>query len=282
MARKSGKGGAAAVESLFDLNAQNVWTVEARRIASLWRKEAPKEGFAQSEEKLLGVIRNAFEVAHYSKDDAKARKTYENGEWTTFNRHAPKGERIAIRQRSIKRLSDLNAGNISRISVATLLELIDRNFGGGWEAIPDNTRAIIESAFDISTLQLPTARIHATGGTYKKKISEGFEALEIVKGTWTEAIFARKKDLSLLEAQQEEEDDYDEPDDTEETDDDYDEHTEEETDSYVDEQDEQEDDTPEEDYTADDPFYNSYMDEDEQLAEEQQTDDEADYMIEEP
>ncbi|MCD8266347.1 MAG: hypothetical protein LUC33_04245 [Prevotellaceae bacterium] len=282
MARKTGKGGSAAVESLYDLNAHNVWAVEARQIASLWRKESPKEGFAQSEEKLLGVIRNAFEVAHYSKDDAKARKTYENGEWTTFNRHAPKGERIAIRQRPIKRLADLNAGNISRISVATLLELIDRNFGGGWEAIPEGTRTIIESAFDISTLQLPTARIHASGGAYKRKLAEGFEALEIVKGTWTEAIFARKKDPSLLEAQQTGgDDDYDEPDETEETDD-YEEHTEEETDSYVDEQDTQEEETPEEDYTADDPFYNSYIDEDEHLPEEQQADDEADYMMEEP
>ena len=75
-----------------------------------------------------------------------------------------------------------------------LLELIDRNFGGGWDSIALAIRDIIETGFDISTTQLPQSRIHAPGGTVEKKIAQGFDVLEIPKGSWVEAIFAKKKD----------------------------------------------------------------------------------------
>ena len=74
------------------------------------------------------------------------------------------------------------------------MELIDRNFGGGWDAIPLSIKDIIESSFDISTTQLPTSRIHAAGGTLERKMAQGFEVLEVAKGSWTEAIFAKKKE----------------------------------------------------------------------------------------
>ena len=75
-----------------------------------------------------------------------------------------------------------------------LLELISRNFGGGWDSIALAIRDIIETGFEISTTQLPASRIHAPGGTVEKKVAQGFEVLEIPKGTWVEAIFAKKKD----------------------------------------------------------------------------------------
>jgi hypothetical protein len=75
-----------------------------------------------------------------------------------------------------------------------LLELINRNFGGGWDSIALAIRDIIETGFEISTTQLPQSRIHAPGGTVEKKVAQGFDVLEIPKGTWVEAIFAKKKD----------------------------------------------------------------------------------------
>ena len=101
---------------------------------------------------------------------------------------------IALRKKVIKNLSDLTFENVKHITVATLLELIDRNFGGGWDSISSTTKDIINSAFEISTTQLPASRIHAPGGTLELKVSQGFEVLEITKGTWVEAIFAKKKE----------------------------------------------------------------------------------------
>ena len=101
---------------------------------------------------------------------------------------------MAIRRRAIERITDLTYENIKHISAAMLLELIDRNFGGGWDSISLSIRDIIESGFEISTTQLPESRIHASGGTLEKKVAQGFDVLEIPKGTWVEAIFAKKKD----------------------------------------------------------------------------------------
>lgn len=53
---------------------------------------------------------------------------------------------------------------------------------------------IILSGFDISTTTLPASRIHASGGTLERKVAQGFDVLEIEKGTWVEAIFAKKKE----------------------------------------------------------------------------------------
>ncbi|MBR4240581.1 MAG: hypothetical protein IKQ03_14435, partial [Prevotella sp.] len=54
---------------------------------------------------------------------------------------------------------------------------------------------IIESGFDISTTTLPQDRLHKPGGMYEKKVNDGFDVLEIQKGTWVEAIFAKVKPI---------------------------------------------------------------------------------------
>jgi hypothetical protein len=53
---------------------------------------------------------------------------------------------------------------------------------------------IIESTFDISTTTLPASRIHAPGGTLERKVADGYDVLEVAKGTWVEAIFAKKRE----------------------------------------------------------------------------------------
>ena len=83
--------------------------------------------------------------------------------------------------------------NIHHISATKLIEVLERNFGGGWESLPQSIQDIIQSGFDISTTTLPKDRLHKPGGLYEKKLDDGFEVLEIPKGTWTEAIFAKAK-----------------------------------------------------------------------------------------
>jgi hypothetical protein len=99
----------------------------------------------------------------------------------------------AIKKRPITRVTDLTYENIRHISAAKLLEVIDRNFGGGWDSLSQSIQDIIESGFDISTTTLPKDRLHKKGGMYEKKVADGFEVLEVAKGTWVEAIFAKLK-----------------------------------------------------------------------------------------
>ncbi len=181
------------MESILDINSNNIWNCEEQELASLWEQDKAEEGFTSSEEKLLNIMRLAFEVVHYNADDERERKKYENGEWATFS-HVDNRRFVAIRRKTIKRITDLSYENIRHISAAMLLDLIDRNFGGGWDSIPLSIKDIIEVGFDISTTCLPSARLHTSGGTYERKVAAGFDVLEVAKGNWTEAIFAKKKE----------------------------------------------------------------------------------------
>ncbi|MBO4612440.1 MAG: hypothetical protein J5671_04635 [Bacteroidaceae bacterium] len=183
------------LESILDLNSNNVWNLNEVQVAALWEQDrASEEGFASSEEKLLNIIRLCFEVVHFNPRDEREVAKYQNGEWSVFARANERKGMVAIRRKYIKRITDLSYENVKHITAATLLELIDRNFGGGWDSIPLSIKDIIESSFEISTTQLPTSRIHAKGGTLERKVAQGFEVLEVEKGTWTEAIFAKKKE----------------------------------------------------------------------------------------
>lgn len=182
------------VESILDLNSNNIWSMNEFVIAELWETEKSEENFTSSEEKLLNTIRLAFEVIHFNPEDPREAAKYQNGNWALFTHCNPGRGVIAIRRKVISRLTDLSYENVKHVTAATLLELIDRNFGGGWDSISLQLRDIIESGFEITTTQLPASRIHAPGGTLEKKVKQGFEVLEIQKGTWVEAIFAKKKD----------------------------------------------------------------------------------------
>ena len=182
-----------SLETILDLNSTNVWEANADEIAKLWEKETKEESFLPYEDKLLNIIRLAYEVVHFNPADPREASKYSPEEWAIFPRMNSRKGSVAIRRRTISRLSDLSYENVRHISAATLLELIDRNFGGGWESIPLSVKDIIESSFEISTTTLPATRLHQPGGTLEKKVADGFEVLEVEKGSWVEAIFAKKK-----------------------------------------------------------------------------------------
>ncbi len=196
MARRSVQGARGALESVKDISPSNVWGTDGSQIAALWLKEKDSESFNVQEEKILNILRLAFEVVHYDPADERDNAKYGNeDEWAQLDSVVDSSHKIAIRPKVIGKITDLTMQNIQSISAASLLDLINRNFGNGWEALPPTIREVIESAFDISTMQLPTSRLHMPGGTLERKLEAGFEVLEIARGTWTEAIFARKREL---------------------------------------------------------------------------------------
>ena len=182
------------LDNILDLNANNIWELDEYAIADAWEKGRDDQDFSISEMKLLNTIRLAFEVVHYNPENERDAAKYEKGGWAKLVHCREDRGCVAIRRKTIERITDLSYENIRHISTAMLLELISRNFGGGWDAIALSIRDIIETGFEISTTQLPASRIHAPGGTVEKKVAQGFEVLEIPKGTWVEAIFAKKKD----------------------------------------------------------------------------------------
>ena len=183
-----------SIESVQDLNSSNIWSMTAEQIGMMWEKEREEEDFSIVEEKLLNIIRLAFDVIHFNEDDEREACKYGNMNWVRFHHCRPGKGCVAIRKKAITRITDLSYENVKHISAPVLLDLIDKNFDGGWDSISLALKDIIESGFDISTTQLPASRIHAPGGTLEKKVAQGYDVLEIAKGTWVEAIFAKKKD----------------------------------------------------------------------------------------
>ena len=153
------------LDSVLELNSSNVWGVDGQELLDLWQKDIKDEDFASSEEKVLNIIRLAFDVYHFDPKDEREVKRYGTGEYVILPGAGKYKDAIAIRKKTIRQITDLSYENIKHITAAQLLSLIEANFGGGWESISLTIRDIIESAFDISTTTLPASRIHAPGGT---------------------------------------------------------------------------------------------------------------------
>ncbi len=143
----------------------------------------------------VDIVRSGFTIEELKEDKPAIRKSYEKQGYKVGNVALDEATKVlwAIRKRPIMRVTDLTYENIRHISAAKLVEVLDRNFGGGWDSLSQSIQDIIESGFDISTTTLPKDRLHKKGGMYEKKIADGYEVLEVAKGTWVEAIFAKVK-----------------------------------------------------------------------------------------
>lgn len=184
--------------NLRTLTKGSVWDLQETDVFMLWARADKDDAIAEHGRHYLDIIRTAFEVEEIKVDKPEILKKYEErGMRVGIIPLKDKDQKWAIKKRPINRITDLTYENIRHISAAKLLEVIDRNFGGGWDSLNQAIQDIILSAFDISTTTLPKARIHKPGGLYDIKVNDGFEVLEIEKGGWVEAIFAKVKPLAF-------------------------------------------------------------------------------------
>ena len=172
-----------------------VWDVQENDIFRLL-EAADKEGeLKENLRHIADIIRSAFMIEEIKEDNKLLNEKYSKQGYKvgTFKLGEDAKMTWAVKKRPITRVTDLTYENIRHISAAKLLEVIDRNFGGGWDSLSQSIQDIIESGFDISTTTLPKDRLHKKGGMYEKKVADGYEVLEVAKGTWVEAIFAKLK-----------------------------------------------------------------------------------------
>ena len=161
----------------------------------MWEAAEKEADFKDNRRHYVDVIRSAFEIEEIKVDRPEVISKYEARGFKVGTLHVTDGDsgKWGIKKRPIMRVTDLTYENIRHISATKLMEVLDRNFGGGWDSLSQSIQDIIESGFDISTTTLPKDRLHKAGGMYEKKVNDGFEVLEIPKGAWVEAIFAKEK-----------------------------------------------------------------------------------------
>ena len=180
--------------NLKTLSKSSVWDLQENdvfRLLDVVEKDAEmRENFHH----YLDIIRSAFLVEELKDDDKRVKQKYTNLDYKVGSVKTDDTKLVlAIKKRPIMRVTDLTYENIRHISAAKLVEVLDRNFGGGWDSLSQSIQDIIESGFDISTTTLPKDRLHKKGGMYEKKVADGYEVLEVAKGSWVEAIFAKLK-----------------------------------------------------------------------------------------
>ena len=181
--------------SLKTLNKSNVWDLQENDIFRLWEAAEKDADIKDNARHYIGIIKSAFDMEEVKLDKPEIVKKYEDRGFKVGVLKTDESTKIkwAIKKRPILRVTDLTYENIRHITTAKLLEVIDRNFGGGWDSLSQSIQDIIESGFDISTTTLPKERLRKPGGMYEKKVDDGFDVLEIPKGMWVEAIFAKAK-----------------------------------------------------------------------------------------
>jgi hypothetical protein len=181
--------------SLKTLTKSSAWDIQESDVFRLLEEAAKDADFKDNLRHYTDILKSAFEIETLTVDKPEIVSKYEDRGFKVglvkVNENVT--EKWAVKKRPILRVTDLSYENIHHVSARQLVEVLDRNFGGGWESLPQSIQDIIESGFDVSTTTLPTNRIHRPGGMYEKKTNDGFEVLEIPKGTWMEAIFVKAK-----------------------------------------------------------------------------------------
>ena len=183
------------VLTLKTLNKSNVWDIQENDVYRMWNAAEKEADLKDNVRQYVDILRSAFDIEEDKIDRPEVISKYEARGFKVGFVKIDDSTKVkwAIKKRPILRVTDLTYENIHHISAAKLLEVIERNFGGGWESLSQSIQDIIEQGFDISTTTLPKDRLHKPGGMYEKKVNDGYEVLEIEKGTWVEAIFAKEK-----------------------------------------------------------------------------------------
>lgn len=181
--------------TLKTINKSNVWDIQENDILRMLEAAEKDTDIKDNIHHYIDIIKSAFDIEEIKIDRPEVISKVEARGFKIGTMRIDENQKInvGIKKRPILRVTDLTYENIRHISATKLIEVLERNFGGGWDSLSQSIQDIIQSGFDISTTTLPKDRLHKPGGMYEKKLEDGFVALEIPKGAWTEAIFAKQK-----------------------------------------------------------------------------------------
>lgn len=180
--------------TLDDLTKGNIWTISSAELSQMIIEARKDEDFADYETHYMNIIRTVFDVQYLNRDDESMVKKLEAQKFEVFSmQNAGDNNAVAIRKHAIKKVTDLTLENVQHLEPYEVLQLIKDNMGTGWKGLPLAVQDIIESAFFIDTSTLPERAMHRAGGIIERRKDDGYEVLEIERGRWIEAIFAKAK-----------------------------------------------------------------------------------------
>ena len=195
MARQKKEAEDSNALSLKSMTKSSVWDIQENDVYRMLDAGLKDADIRENFRHYVDIVRCAFEIQEVKDLTPAQKKAYTKQGYKVGDLKLDDGTIVtwALKKKPILRVTDLSYENIRHITAAKLVEVLSRNFGGGWDSLSQAIQDIILSGFDISTTTLPKDRLHKKGGMYEKKIEDGFEVLEVPKGNWVEAIFAKLK-----------------------------------------------------------------------------------------
>ena len=161
----------------------------------MWKEATRDPEVKKNINHYLDIFKSAFLIEEIKEDVTLVKKSYEERGYKVAQIIFDETMLFtwAVKKKSIMRVTELTYENIRYISATELIEVLNRNFGGGWDSLSRSIQNIILSNFDVSTITLQKDRLHKEGGFYEKKVKDGFTVLEIPKSGWVEAVFIKEK-----------------------------------------------------------------------------------------
>ena len=195
MARQKKEVEDSSALSLKSMTKSSVWDIQENDVYRMLESGLKDPDVRESFRHYVDIIRCAFEIQEVKDLTPAQKRAYTKRGYKVGELKLDEGTTVrwALKKKPILRVTDLSYDNIRHITAAKLVEVLSRNFGGGWDSLSQAIQDIILSGFDISTTTLPKDRLHKKGGMYEKKVEDGYEVLEVPKGNWVEAIFAKLK-----------------------------------------------------------------------------------------
>ena len=143
--------------TLKTLNKSNVWDIQENDIFRMVESAQKDADLKDNMRHYLDIIKSAFDIEEVKIDKPEVIKKYEARGFKVAQIKTDDNEKVkwAIKKHPITRVTDLTYENIGHISAAKLIEVLDRNFGGGWDSLSQSIQDIIQHGFDISTTTLP-------------------------------------------------------------------------------------------------------------------------------
>lgn len=181
--------------SLDDLNKGNVWTITASELSQMIiDAKKRRDDYAENEKHYMNIVKTVFDIQYLKREDTQKVNQLETIGFEVFSTPDENGNNaIAIRKHPIKKVTDLTLENIQHLEPWEVLDLIAHNMGTGWKGLPLAIQDIIESAFFVDCTIMPEKTMRKKGGIIDRRKDDGYEVLEIERGTWIEGIFMKPK-----------------------------------------------------------------------------------------
>ena len=173
----------------------SVWAISENDVIRMWKEATRDAEVKKNVNHYLDIFKSAFIIEEIKEDVTLVRKSYEQRGYKMAQIMFDETMLFtwAVKKKPIIHVTDLTYENIRYISTTELIEVLNRNFGGGWDSLSRSIQNIILSNFDVSTITLQKDRLHKEGGFYEIKVKDGFTVLEIPKSGWVEAVFIKEK-----------------------------------------------------------------------------------------